>query len=140
GVIIRVVTDNNGVVSRRPSEDAAVADMVLDVADDSSFRNGSKRQHIADNEGGLLAAVDELTGVEALGGNEELVLLLVSERVAEGDLGERRAAARVMDDVGDHALEVAVALAEVEAAEPRRTLAVVSVRLEPTSPLQLVLP
>ena len=124
------MTDNNGVVSRRPSEDAAVADMVLDVADDSSFRNGSKRQHIADNEGGLLAAVDELAGVETLGGDEELVLLLVAERVAEGDLSERRATARIVDDVSDDTLQVAVALSEIQAPEAGRALAVVRVGLE----------
>lgn len=50
--------------------------------------------------------------------------------MAEGDLGERRAAARVMDDVGDHALEVAVALPEVQAPEASRALAVVRVGLE----------
>jgi hypothetical protein len=37
--------------------------------------------------------------------------------MAEGDLGERRAVAGVADDVGDDALEVPVALAEVEGAE-----------------------
>jgi len=35
-----------------------------------------------------------------------------------------------VDDIGDDPFEVAVALAEVEAAEPRRTLAVVGVGLE----------
>ncbi|GMN32291.1 hypothetical protein TIFTF001_041708, partial [Ficus carica] len=54
----------------------------------------------------------------------------VAERVAEGDLGERSASAGVVDDVGDDALDVAVALAEVEGAESRRTLAVVGVGLE----------
>ena len=121
---------NNSIVTGGSGENAAVADVVLDVADDGTFGDGSDGQHVADHEGGLLAAVDELPGVEALGGDEELRLLLVAEGVAECHLGERGAATGVVDDVGDDALEVAVALAEVEAAEPRRTLAVVSVRLE----------
>lgn len=47
----------------------------------------------------FLAAVDELAGVDALGGDEELRAFLEAVRVAEGDLGQRRAPPGVMDDV-----------------------------------------
>ena len=50
--------------------------------------------------------------------------------MAEGDSGKRGTATRVVDDLGDDALEVAIALAEVEAAEPGGALAVVGVGLE----------
>lgn len=56
--------------------------------------------------------------------------MLVPEGVAEGHLGQRRATARVVDDVGDDALEVPIALAEVEGAEAGGALAVVGVGLE----------
>lgn len=81
------MADNNGIVTGGSGEDAAVANVVLDVADNGTFGDGSEGQDVADDEGGLLAAVDELAGVEALGGDEELHLLLVAEGVAERHLG-----------------------------------------------------
>ena len=130
GAVVRVVADHDGVVPRGPGEDTTVTDVVLDVADDGTLGDPAERQDVADGERGAAAAVDELARVHALGGDEELLLVLVPEGVAEGDLGERRAAARVVDDVGDDALEVPVALAEVEGAEPGGALAVVGVGLE----------
>ena len=124
------MTDNDGVIPRSPSEDPAVTHMVLNVAHNGTLGDGSKRKNIANNEICLLATVDKLAGVHALGGDEQLLLMLVPERVAEGDSGERGAATGIVDDLGDHALEVSVALAKVQAPEPRRTLPVVGVRLE----------
>ena len=129
-VVIRIVTNNNGIVPRTPSENPTISNMVFDVTHHSSFGNGSQGQHVPNDKGGLLPAVDELAGVHALGGDEELVLLLVSEGVAEADSGKRGTATRVVDDLSDDALEVAVALAEVEAAEPGGALTVVGVGLE----------
>lgn len=56
--------------------------------------------------------------------------MLVPERVAEGHLGQRRTTSWVVDDIGDDALEVPVALAEVERPEAGGALAVVGVGLE----------
>ena len=130
GSIIRVVTDNDRIIPRSPSEDPAVTHMVLNVAHNGTLGDGSKRQNIANNEIGLLATVDELAGVHALGGDEQLFLMLVPERVAEGNSSEWGAATGIVDDLGDHTLEVAVPLAEGQAPEPRRTLAVMGVGLE----------
>jgi hypothetical protein len=130
GAVVRVVADHDGVVPRGPGEDTAVTDVVLDVAYDGTLGDTAERQDVADGERGAAAAVDELASVHALGGDEELLLVLVPEGVAEGDLGERGAAAGVVDHVGDYALEVPVALAEVEGAEPGGALAVVGVGLE----------
>lgn len=124
------MADNNGVVAGGPGEDATVADMVFNVADDSTLGDRSEGQDVANNEGGLLAAVEELPGVETLRGDEEFRLLLVAEGMAESDLRERGTSTGVVDDIGDHTLQVAVAFAKVEAAEPSRTLAVVGVGLE----------
>ena len=44
--------------------------------------------------------------------HEQLVLLLVMERVAESDLGQRSTATRVMNDLRHHSFQVPVALAE----------------------------
>lgn len=98
------MTNNNGVITGSPSEDTAITDVVLDIANDSTFRDTTQRQDVADHEIGLLAAKDELAGVHALGGDEELLLVLVPVGVTEGDAGEGGAAPRVVDDVNDHAL------------------------------------
>jgi hypothetical protein len=124
------VADDDGVVAGAAREGAAVADAALDVADDGPLRERPDREDVADAEVGAAAAVDGLAGVHALGGDEELLLLPVAEGVAEGDAGERGAAAGVVHDVGDEALEVAAALAEVERAEAGGALAVVGVGLE----------
>ena len=87
GVVIGVVTDDDSVVTGSSGEDTAISDVVLDVADDGSFRDGSDREDVADHECSFLTAVDELASVHALGGNEELLLLHVAERVAESDAG-----------------------------------------------------
>jgi hypothetical protein len=71
-----------------------------------------------------------LTSVHPFGGDEQLLLVLEPKRVPERDAGQRSAATRVVDDLSDDALEVPVSLAEVEAAEPGRALAVVGVGLE----------
>lgn len=47
----------------------------------------------------LLAAVHELAGVDAFGGDEQLCPLLKSVRIAEDHLGEGRAATWVVDDI-----------------------------------------
>ncbi|RDX67082.1 hypothetical protein CR513_54086, partial [Mucuna pruriens] len=124
------MADDYGIITGGPGEDTAVADVVFDIANDGTFGDGSEGQDVANNECGFLAAVDELAGVEAFGGDEEFGLLLVPEGVAEGDLGQRSTATGVVDDLGHHALQVPVPFTEVEAAEPRRTLAVVGVGLE----------
>ena len=130
GIVIGIVTDDNSVITRGPSENTTVTNMVLDVADNSSFRDRSEGQDITNNKGSFLTTVHELTSVQALSSDEELILLLVPEGVAESDLGERRTTARIVDDIGDHTLKVTISLAEVEAAKPGRTLAAVGVGLE----------
>ncbi|GER39561.1 60S ribosomal protein L2 [Striga asiatica] len=129
-VIIWVVGNNNSVIPRSPSENPSVTHVMLHVADNGTLRDRSEWEDIADHKIGLLAAVDELAGIHALGGHEKLLLMLEPEWVAENNAGERRSAARVVDDLGDHALQVAVALAEVEGPETSRALAVVGVGLE----------
>lgn len=130
GVVVGVMADNNGVITRSPSKDTAITDMVLNVADHSPFRDGSERQDVADDESRLLATVDELAGVHALGGDEELFLFLVPKRVTEGDLGKWSSTARIVNDIGDDTFEVTISLAEVQTSEPGWSLAVVRVGLE----------
>lgn len=122
--------DDNRIVPRSPSKNATISDVMLHVANNGTFGNRSKRQNVSDDEISLLAAVDELAGVHALGSDEELLLVLKAEGVAEGNACERRAAPWVVDDLGNDTLQVTVALAEVKGAEARRSLPVVGVRFE----------
>jgi hypothetical protein len=121
------MADDDDIVARGSSKGATVTHALLDVADNGTFRNGPQREDIADGQISLLPTVDELAGVHALGGDEELFLVLEAERMAEGDLTERGPAAGVVDDVGDDALDVAVPLGVVERSETRRALAAMGV-------------
>lgn len=124
------MTDNNSIITRASSEDTTVTNMVLHITNNSSFRNGPNGQNITHNKVGLFAAVDKLTRVQTFGGHEKLLLFLVPKRVSERDLRQWGPTTRVVDYVGDHAFEVAISLAEVEAAKPGWALAVVCVGFE----------
>jgi hypothetical protein len=124
------VSDNNGVITRSSSEDTTITDVMLDVADNSSFRNRSKRENISNDESSFLTAVQELTGVHTFGGDEELLLFLETERMTESDTSKRSTTTRIVDDLRHDALEVTISLAEIEATELSRTFAVVSVGFE----------
>ena len=115
-VVLSRVADNSRVVPARPCKRTAVADLLLDVAHNRTFRELPDGKDVSDGEGGLLAAVDECTGVEALGRDEGLFTKLVAVGVAEDDAGEGRATARVVDDLLHYAADVAIALSEVEVA------------------------
>mmetsp|Transcript_17284 Transcript_17284/g.53576 ORF Transcript_17284/g.53576 Transcript_17284/m.53576 type:complete len:224 (+) Transcript_17284:269-940(+) len=122
---VGVVRDHNAEVARGARQRAAVARLGLNVAHHGALGALGERQHVADHQLRLLAGVDELAGVGALGAHEQLLLVLVAQRVAERHLGQRRTAARVVDDVGHNTLDVAVALGVVERAQLGRALAVV---------------
>ena len=81
----------------------------------------------------LLSAVHELASVGALNSRHELLVDLVRASVVEGDLSERSATARVVDDVLHNALDEAVALAEVEDAKLGSALASAGVGSEDRS-------
>ena len=57
GAVVRVAADHDGVVPGRPSEGAMVTDMVLNVADNGTFRDPSERLDIADGEHGVATIV-----------------------------------------------------------------------------------
>jgi hypothetical protein len=120
--LVGVVADDGNVVARGTAERTTVANLLLDVGDDSSLRDGAEGEDVADGERGVLAGVDELAGVHALVGDEGLGVQLVAVGVAEDDLGQRRATAGVVDDLLHDTTDVSMALGEVEGAELRRRL------------------
>lgn len=115
--LVRVVADDGHVVARSPAERTTVANLLLDIAHDGTFGDGAEGKDIADSQTGVLAGVDELASVHALVGDEGLGVQLEAIRVAKDDLGEGRAAARVVDNLAHDAAKVAMALGEVESSE-----------------------
>ncbi|CAA2990296.1 Hypothetical predicted protein [Olea europaea subsp. europaea] len=117
--------DNNSVILPWPKPH-----MVFNVANNSTFRDRSKGQNIANDEVGLLATVEKLAGVNSLGGDEEFLLVLVSKRVLESDTNQWDAMPRVVDYLCHNILNVPIALVEVKGAEAAWALTVVGVGLE----------
>lgn len=87
-VLIGLVSDDSSVVPRRPRERTAVADLLLQVADDGTFGALREGKDVADGKRRLLAAVDECTSVKTLSCNKGLFAELVAVRVPENDAGE----------------------------------------------------
>ena len=97
--LVGVVRDDGGVVAGAPGERASVAELALEVAHDGTLGEVADGQDVADGERSLLAAVDELAGEHALGGDEELGSLAVAVSLREDDSGERSATSGVVDDL-----------------------------------------
>ena len=125
--------NDGGIGSGRPGESTTVPNLLLDAANDRSFGKLAHRENISNVKGGLLAAVDEGTGVKALGGDEGLLAELVTVWITEDDTGKRSTTAdstsfsisfrsnvqqgvpaRVVDDFLDNTANVAVPFGKVE--------------------------
>jgi hypothetical protein len=89
---------------------ATVANLLLDVGNNSSFGDGAQWQDVANGEGCVLASVDELSSVHALVGNEGFGAKLVSVWVAEGDFCERGATTWVVNYVFDYSSNISMSL------------------------------
>ena len=130
GALLIVVRNDNSETAGATGEGTTVTDAGLDVADDGTLGDGPEGQDIADIESCLLTAVNELSGVHALGGDEELSVTLVAVGVKELDLGDRSATTGIVDDLLDNSTDVAVLLGVVDGTELHGTLAGADVSLE----------
>ena len=130
GAVIGIVTNNDGVITGSSGERTTVTDMMFYVANDSSLRDRSERKDVSNHQIRFLPTENELAGVHALSGDKQLLLVLVAERMTECDASQRSTTAGIVDDFGDDTLEVTIAFAKVEAAEPGRPLPVVGMGLE----------
>merc|ERR1719260_64477 len=127
---IWVVGDDGGVVAGSSGQFAAISQLLLQLADDGSLRHGADGHHVADGQRRLLAAVDELTRVHALDGDERLLALLKFVGISKLDDGQRCAASGVVNDVLDDAFDVAVAFGVVGSAEAGGAFTMFVVRSE----------
>ena len=102
----------------------------LDVADHGSFGHDLERQDIADRQSGLLAAINELSGIHAFGAHKELIVTLVLVRVAKLNLANGGTATRVVHNFLHHAANVTVLFGIVQSAKLDGSLARARVSLE----------
>ncbi len=107
-----------------------ITDLVLEIAHNRALGHLANGEHVADSELRLLSAVNKLTSVHALSSNEQLLLQTVLVHVPELYDSERCTTTRIVDDLLDHTLHIAVALGEVEGAKTSRAFPVLCVRLE----------
>lgn len=87
-VLIWRVADDSRVVAGRAGKRAAVACLLLDVADDGTFGQLGNRDNVANSELSLLSTVNEGTSVKTLGRNESLLAELVAVGVPEDNTGK----------------------------------------------------
>ena len=102
------MSDDRHVVARSPPERASISRLLFHICHNCSFRDRTEGQHVPNVEACLLASVDELTSVHALIGDEGFCVKLKTVGIAEDDLRERSAAARIVDDVSDYTSYVAM--------------------------------
>merc|ERR1719336_3171587 len=105
---VGVVGDHDGVVAGGTGDTATVAGLLLQVGDDGTLGHLSNGHDVSDGELGLLSAVDELSGVDTLGGDEELLAGLVPVGIAEVDDSKGSTTAGVVNDVLHHTLDVSI--------------------------------
>jgi hypothetical protein len=129
-VLIGDMRNDSDIVPRCTSKLAAVAGLALQVADDGTFGHRADGEDVADVELSLLTAVHVLSGVHALGSDEQLLVSAVVVSVAELNLAERSTTTGVVDDVVHDALDVSVTLGKVDGAKLGGSLAVVGVSSE----------
>jgi len=108
--LVWVVADDGNVVAGSPAQRTTVAHLLLDVAHNGTLGHRAEREHVANGERGVLAGVDELASVHALVRDEGLGVQLEAVRVAEGDSGEWRATACIVDYLLDDAANVSMPL------------------------------
>jgi len=125
--LVGVVANDGNVVSTRSAKGTSVTNLLLHVADNGTFRDGSEREDVSDGESSVLSSVDELTGVHALVGDEGLGVEFVSVWVTENDPGEWCTTSCIVNDLLHHSADVTVSLGIVVCSKLGRGLVETSV-------------
>jgi len=130
GALVFVVRNDDSEATRATGKGATVPNLGLNVADNCTLGHLFQWKDVADRQGGLLPAVDELTGVHALSGDHELSVTLVAVSIQELNLGNRGAAPGIVEDLLDNAPDVPAPFRVVNRTELDGALARPGVRLE----------
>jgi hypothetical protein len=126
-VLISILGNNEGIVTRSTSHNTVVTNLGLNVADNGTFRDLVQRKDISDGQLSLLAGKDELTGVKTLRSANKGVDSLESVGILELDGSNRGTSSRVVVNVLHNTLGVTMSFGEVLLLESNRTLTANSV-------------
>jgi len=130
GSLVLIVGDDNSEAAGSTSKSTTVTNLGLNVAHNGTLGHSSQRKNISDGQGGLLSAVDELTGVHTLSGNHKLSVPLVTVGVQELDLGDGSTTTGVMHDVLDNTTDVSTTFGVVDGTKLHSSLTGADVSLE----------
>jgi len=130
GSLVFVVGHDDGEGAGATGKGTAISELGLDVAHDGALRDLVQWKDVANGQGGLLSAVDELSAVHAFRAQEELVVALVSVGVQELDLGDWSATTRVVQDLLDDSADVSLLFGIVQSSQLHGSLAGARVGLE----------
>jgi hypothetical protein len=115
--LIWVVPNDGDIVSGSTSKGTTVANLLLDVGDNGTFRDLADWENVSDGQSSVLPSVDELAGVHALVGDESLGMELESVWVAKDDLGKWCTTSWVVNDIFYDATNVSMTLSIIEVSE-----------------------
>jgi hypothetical protein len=79
------VTDDGGIVASGTCECSTVTKLLLDVADNGTFRTCGDREDVANSKLSLLPCIDKGACVKALCGDKGLLSELVAVRITENN-------------------------------------------------------
>ena len=130
---VGVLGHDDSVVSGSTDHLSAVTSGLLDVADASSLGDLRQRKNVSNGDLGLLSLKDELSSIHTLRGSHQNILPLVSVGILELHLGDRSSSAGLVHQISNNALDVSVALGEVELVHLDTANTPVCVRGENTS-------
>ena len=116
-VLLGIVSNDDDVVTGGSTQSTSVTRFLLDVGDDGTLRASTQWQDVTDVQGSLGTTVHELAGVDTLVGYERLLSQSVPVWISEGNLGQRSASTRVVDDLLDNTADVALTLGVVQGSQ-----------------------
>jgi len=129
----RIVSNDGGVVTRCTGKSTTITMLLLNVADDGTFRHGSNGEDVSNLKSGFLSTVDELASVHSFDSQEVFFSCLVTVRVTEVNYSQWSTSAGIVDDFLDDTLDVAMSFGEIFGAEFGGSFAMFSVSLEDSS-------
>mmetsp|Transcript_7540 Transcript_7540/g.13140 ORF Transcript_7540/g.13140 Transcript_7540/m.13140 type:complete len:272 (-) Transcript_7540:8-823(-) len=108
--------------ARRTGKTTTICCLLLTHGDHGSLRHLGQRQHVPDRQLSLGATVHELSSVTSFHCHPQFLLQLVAVRVMEDHLTQGSTTTRIVQDLLDQALDVALALDIVHCAQLHSTL------------------
>ncbi|QBM89397.1 hypothetical protein METSCH_D04680 [Metschnikowia aff. pulcherrima] len=115
--LVRVVSDDDDVVTGGSTQSTSVTNLLLNVGDDGTLGARAQWQHITDVQRGLGTTVHELTGVDTFVGDEGLLSHLVSVWVSERHLSQRSTSTGIVDDLLHDTTDVTMTLGVVQGSQ-----------------------